>query len=179
MSHLAPYQSYNPVTNGGVTDEIDLFELFQSLWKEKVLIALITLVITVVALIYALASTSIYKTQAILVPPPVFSVQGYNEGRMEAFREVNIGGEKGFRGVAAKPFTADDVFKMFQRKLSSLHLRTAFFEEVYIPSLSVKEQQRSRDVLLNKFNKILTVKQGDAKNNPDLYEITGSSHLRV
>lgn len=58
-------QSYNSTT---YDDEIDLFELFQSLWREKVLIALVTAVITVVALLYALTATPIYQVQSIVKP---------------------------------------------------------------------------------------------------------------
>ena len=42
----------DPMTNQGapapMNDEIDLFELFESLWKEKVLIVAITAVITLI-----------------------------------------------------------------------------------------------------------------------------------
>ena len=44
-------------------DEIDLFELFQSIWQERILIVIITAVVTVLALIYALAATPIYQVQ--------------------------------------------------------------------------------------------------------------------
>lgn len=58
-----PNQSYNTID-----DEIDLFELFQSLWQEKVLIVIITAVVTAVALIYALAATPVYQVQSIVKP---------------------------------------------------------------------------------------------------------------
>ncbi|HHV03425.1 MAG TPA: chain-length determining protein [Bacteroidales bacterium] len=169
MNHPAPHQSYSSDPNA---DEIDLFELFQSLWQEKILIVLVTAVITAVALIYALTATPVYQTQATLVAPPAFAIQGYNEGRMEAFREVSESGDKGVRGLAAKPFTVDDIFKIYRSKLNSLQLRTAFFEEVYLPSLSAEEQQKNRDGLLKTFNKILSIKQGDAKTDPNLYQVT-------
>lgn len=49
-------------------DEIDLFELFQSIWQEKILIVIITAVITVLALIYALTATPVYQVQSIVKP---------------------------------------------------------------------------------------------------------------
>lgn len=58
-----PNQSYNTID-----DEIDLFELFQSLWQEKVLIVIITAVVTAVALIYALTATPVYQVQSIVKP---------------------------------------------------------------------------------------------------------------
>lgn len=152
--------------------EIDLFELFQSLWQEKVLIILITAAITALALAYALTATPIYQTQASLVPPPAYAVQGYNEGRMEAFREVRENRKEGSRENGTKEFTVDDIYKIYLKNLRSLQLRNAFFEEVYLPSLSAVKQDNSRDSLLRRFNTVLSVKQGDPKDNPSLYRVS-------
>jgi len=56
--------------------------------------------------------------------------------------------------------------------LNSLQLRNSFFEEVYLPSLSAEQQKNSRESLLKTFNKILSVKQGDPKTNPNLYQVS-------
>ena len=157
MNTPTPNQPYSPTHD----DEIDLFELFQSLWQEKILIVLVTAVVTVLALIYALTATPIYQTQATLVPPPAYAVQGYNEGRMEAFRNTGV-----------KELTANEVYSIFKTNLNSSQLRNAFFEEVYLPSLSAEQQKNSRESLLKTFNKILSVKQGDPKTNPNLYQVS-------
>lgn len=60
----APNQPHSAVYD----DEIDLFELFQSLWQEKVLIVLISAVVTVLALIYALTATPVYQVQSVVKP---------------------------------------------------------------------------------------------------------------
>lgn len=60
-----PHPSYNAAHDA---DEIDLFELAQSIWQEKILIVIITAVVTVLALIYALAATPIYQVQSIVKP---------------------------------------------------------------------------------------------------------------
>ena len=151
-------QAYNQAHGSG---DIDLFELFQSLWQEKVLIVLITAVITALAVIYALTATPIYQTQASLVPPPAYAIQGYNEGRMEAFRTVGV-----------KELSVDEVYKVFKTNLNSLQLRTVFFTDVYIPSLSTDEQKKSRDSLQRKFNRTLSVKQSDPNGNKDLYQVS-------
>ena len=168
MNTPTPNQPYSPTHD----DEIDLFELFQSLWQEKILIVLVTAVVTVLALIYALTATPIYQTQATLVPPPAYAVQGYNEGRMEAFRGVSEKGKDGASDNSAKAFTVDDIFKVYLSNLNSLQLRNSFFEEVYLPSLSAEQQKNSRESLLKTFNKILSVKQGDPKTNPNLYQVS-------
>ena len=153
-----PHTPYNTAPDA---DEIDLFELFQSIWQERVLVVIITAVITGLALIYALIATPIYQTQATLVPPPAYAVQGYNEGRMEAFRNTGV-----------KELTANEVYSIFKTNLNSSQLRNAFFEEVYLPSLSAEQQKNSRESLLKTFNRILSVKQGDAKTNPNLYLVS-------
>ena len=50
-------------------DEIDLFELIQSLWKEKVLIVAITAVITLIGGGVAFSLTPIYEASVKMLPP--------------------------------------------------------------------------------------------------------------
>lgn len=50
-------------------DEIDLFELIQSLWKEKVLIVVITAVITLIGGGVAFSLTPIYEASVKMLPP--------------------------------------------------------------------------------------------------------------
>lgn len=59
-------------------DEIDLFELFQSIWQERILIVIITAVVTALALIYALAATPIYQVQSIVKPAPIKDLDELN-----------------------------------------------------------------------------------------------------
>ena len=55
----------DPMTNQGapapMNDEIDLFELFESLWKEKVLIVTITFVTTLAGIGYAFSISPTYQ----------------------------------------------------------------------------------------------------------------------
>lgn len=60
------------------SDEIDLFELFQSLWQEKILIIVITGLVTVIALAYALTGTPIYQVQSIVKPAPTKDLDELN-----------------------------------------------------------------------------------------------------
>lgn len=159
MSSNTPSQ-HQPKTPA-YPDEIDLFELLQSLWQQKVLIVIITAAITALAVLYALTATPIYKSQASLVQPRAYAIQGYNEGRLEAFRSTGV-----------KELSVGDVYGVFKTNLNSLQLRTAFFEEVYVPSLSAEEQENSRESLLRQFNAILSVKQGDPKDNPNFYVVS-------
>lgn len=49
-------------------DEIDLFEIIGILWKRKKLIILITITITVLAIVYSLVATPVYKATAKIIP---------------------------------------------------------------------------------------------------------------
>ena len=60
----APYQN----------DEIDLFELFESLWKEKVLIVAITLVITFIGGGVAFSLPPTYQASVHMLPPSLSDV---------------------------------------------------------------------------------------------------------
>lgn len=66
MSQTTPVS--NQPYNSNNDDEIDLFELFQSIWQEKTLIVIITAIATALALIYALTATPVYQVQSIVKP---------------------------------------------------------------------------------------------------------------
>lgn len=75
-------------------DEIDLYELFQSIWQEKMLVALITAVVTVLALTYAVLATPVYQVQGIVRPATLKDLDElngtgiYNLSRTEALNMV-------------------------------------------------------------------------------------------
>lgn len=71
MSDLTPQAQFHD-------DEIDLFELAENLWKEKILIALVTAVVTFIALAYALLATPQYQTQSTVRPPALKSLVELN-----------------------------------------------------------------------------------------------------
>ena len=59
-------------------DEIDLFELFQSLWEQKILITVLTGLVTAMGILVALYMKSVYQTEASLIPPLAQDVQEFN-----------------------------------------------------------------------------------------------------
>ena len=60
-------------------DEIDLFELIQSLWKEKVLIVAITAVTTFIGIGYALSIPSTYEARVEILPPSISDITELNK----------------------------------------------------------------------------------------------------
>ena len=61
------------------TDEIDLVELFRALWRQKLLIIGITLIVMVIAAAYAFLATPYYETRTYLRPVPQSNLDQLNE----------------------------------------------------------------------------------------------------
>lgn len=61
------------------TDEIDLVELFRALWRQKLIIVGVTLIVTLVAAAYAWLATPYYETRTYLRPVPQSNLDQLNE----------------------------------------------------------------------------------------------------
>lgn len=137
--------------------EIDLAELFQHLWKEKGLIATVTVAVTILAASFAFLSTPTYQSSAKVLPPRLSDIAGYNLGRSEA---------------GLDEFQVKDVYAVFKRNLFSDSLKRELFREAYLPSLTEGGAGVAEDRLWQRFNEAMKVGAPDIKNNPDLFEIT-------
>ncbi|MFB0954463.1 MAG: Wzz/FepE/Etk N-terminal domain-containing protein, partial [Aeromonadaceae bacterium] len=69
-------QNFQPVPDGRLTaayprteDEIDLIELFQTIWSQKAKIALVTLVTTLAAGVYAFTAEEVWTSKAVFDQP--------------------------------------------------------------------------------------------------------------
>lgn len=146
----------NQPLNLTASDEIDLVELFQSLWAQKWPILACTALITACAAAFVVLSTPIYRAQAGVLPPRLSDIADYNLGRSEA---------------ALAEFKVQDVYAVFKRNLLSDALKRKLFLEAYLPSLAERQAEEARDKLWERFNNALSVKAVDVKNNPDFYQI--------
>jgi len=139
-------------------DEIDLVELFQSLWAQKWLILLVTLLFAVAAASYAFLSKPVYEVSATVLPPSLSDIAGFNLGRTGE----NNGG--------LEPFLVDDVYAVFTRNLQSDRSLRKFFKEFYLTSLDDNERLGSQYNIYREFKDKFSVKAVD-KNQPDRYSI--------
>lgn len=144
-----------------VADEIDLVELFQSLWQQKLLIIASTVVVTVAAVALALLSTPAYETKAGVLPPRLSDIASYNLGRSEA---------------DLSRFKVSDVYAIFKNNLLSTSLKRSFFREAYLSSLTAEQSAGAQDQLWASFNSAIAVRAPDVKLNPDFYEVTVTHH---
>jgi chain length determinant protein (polysaccharide antigen chain regulator) len=144
-----------PATTQG-SDEINLFELIESLWAQKLLIICVALVATLAAAAYVYFSKPIYEARIYLQPPTLNGIADFNYGRT--------------KDAGLIPFTIKDVYEVFTRHLQSESLRRTFFNEVYLPSLPAAERSGSQDVLYANFLKVLTIGPPN-KEQPDRYSV--------
>ncbi|MBD3755177.1 MAG: LPS O-antigen chain length determinant protein WzzB [Gammaproteobacteria bacterium] len=121
-------------------DEIDLLELWNSLWEQKWLIAGITAFISAGGLAYALLATPTYKAESYFLPPLQQDVEALNM-------------------QGAKNITVAAVYQAFLQNLQSRALRREFYQANQIESvLSNGESVARPEVLFEKeFNKRLVL----------------------
>lgn len=138
------------------SDEIDLLELFQAIWSQKLLIVLVTLVATATAGFYVFLSKPVYEVKVSLLPPRLSDISDFNSGRVEASLSV---------------FTVDEVYKIFTNNLTSESQRRKFFNDVFLPSLAQESRESTaQDKLWKLFNVGLIIKAPN-KQQPELFEV--------
>lgn len=137
-------------------DEIDLFELVAALWAQKFLIIGIALIAGACAAAFAFLSKPVYEARVYLEPPTLNGIADFNYGRT--------------RDADLTPYTISDVYSVFTRNLQGESLRRAFFNEVYLPSLSDSERAGSQDALYSDYLNSLTI-GGPTKDQPDRYSV--------
>ncbi len=154
-------------------DEIDLRELFATIWKNKFTIMAIALIITSMAVLYALYKPNVYTSQSILVPKDQGGKPSLGGGAaaLAAMAGINIGGSGGGIDVANmfKNLLGDYAFnkpiikkyhldQMLSEKSIEPHLVFAANQktvyEFFKSSKKIKQQQQYDEILFNTFKKL-------------------------
>ena len=138
-------------------EEIDLFDLAADLWRQKWLITACAGVFAVVALVYVMIATPVYRASARVMPPSVSDVVPFNLGRLQA----------GLTGL-----DVDSAYALFQRNLTSQSTRRWFLETHYLPYMREQGVTFTRETLIQQMAEVLVVRRPDERNNPSIYEIT-------
>jgi len=125
------------------SEEVDLLEFLEGVWRQKLLIVLVTLVVTAVALAYALLAKPVYEAKVFLTAPASSDIADLNYGRTNQ--------------TGLEPFTSRKVFDIFIEHLNGETLRRQFFKEVYVPS--VVAGQGAKSALYTAFNASFDVVQ--------------------
>ncbi|ORT71894.1 LPS O-antigen chain length determinant protein WzzB [Pseudomonas mosselii] len=140
-------------------DEIDLIELVQGIWRQRLWVALVALSVIGLGLVYALLSPSVYEARLYIRAPTQNEIAQLNFGRGE--------------GTGLAPLSAKDVYSIYLRSLQSEAVRDNFFRSVFLPMLTQDERRGSRDALFARFNGMLSVAQA-SRDVPDRYVISAS-----
>ncbi|CAE6910834.1 regulator of length of O-antigen component of lipopolysaccharide chains [Pseudomonas marincola] len=107
-------------------DEVNLVELYRSLWRQRILIILIVGSIVCVGIAYILFSTKIYEAEYVVQPPFQGDIASLNYGR---------GGDSGLSMI-----TVDQVYDVYVKKLKSDNLRRDAFEKIFKKSSADKKE---------------------------------------
>ena len=138
-------------------DEIDLVELFQSLFKQKYLILAVAGLVTLMAAAYAFLATPHYQVQSVLRP-------------------VDRGSLDELNGTGVYELTPAEALKRIGAGLSSYENRLAFFREHQALFSGLIEPGRSLEQTFEEFNRTsFTMLQVDPKKASGQSEFVGLS----
>jgi len=139
--------------------EIDLFELVQAVWRQKLWVVIVAVPFLLVGLAYAVLAPKVYQAKLYIQAPSQDEITQLNYGR---------GADSGL-----STYTVKDVYGVYLEALNSQGVRNKFFRTVYEPALPEGERGGSRDVLYSQFISKLTVERVD-KDHPTRYVVTAN-----
>lgn len=138
----------SPRNNRNVTyeDEIDLRELFLTLWNAKWLIAVITSLFTVASVVYALSSTEIYRAEALLAP----AAQQESSGGAISNLAGQFGGLASLAGINLSGGSAVDKTTLALETIKSRQFLASFIERhnVLVPLFAANSWNGAPDGLV-------------------------------
>ncbi|MBI6853123.1 LPS O-antigen chain length determinant protein WzzB [Pseudomonas cichorii] len=122
-------------------DEVDFFELMREIWQQKLLVGIVSALLTGLAIIYVFLVTPVYEAKLFIQSPSQNDIAPLNYGR----------------GSELPVLSASDIYTVFSRTLVSESARREFFNTTFLPQLSEKEREGSRNELYSAFNRLLSV----------------------
>lgn len=147
----------DPTQRSFYDDEIDLVELFQSLFKQKYLILAVAGVVTLVAVAYAFLATPYYRVQSVVRP-------------------VDRGSLDELNGTGVYELTPTEALNLVGAGLSSYENRLAFFRDNQELFTGLIEPDRSLEQIFEEFNSsAFTMLQVDPKKASGQSEFVGLS----
>lgn len=116
-----------PVIHQTTSDEIDLAELFHSLWEQKLLITLVTLLVGILAAAYAFLATPEYQVQSVLRPALVKDLDALN--RTDVYK---LTPRQAMQRVGA-------ALESYDRRLEFFRANQGLFEALRQPNRSLEQ----------------------------------------
>lgn len=135
-------------------DVIDLKVLACVLWRQRFVIVVVAVVITILTALFTFLKTPTFEAKVSVIPPTENDIANYNYGRTVE-NELS-------------PYTVKEVFSVFTRNLMAESLRREFFNSYYLPQLTESERKGSQDDLYAEFSRSLIISLV-SKESPDRY----------
>lgn len=147
-------------------DEIDLFELIETLWKEKVLIILFTVVTALGGAGYAFMATPTYEAEVRLLPPSSKDVAELNK-----LSGAPYVANANANANANASFSPSTVFERFVQNLESSSLRKEFLMKSEVSSFYNPDGQSISRVWKG-FSESLVVSKPGKNSNATTLKVT-------
>lgn len=148
-------------------DEIDLIELFRTLWKQKAKIALVTAATTLAAGIYAFTAEEVWTSKAVFDAPKLEEIDSYYEFTQQLRRTLQ---KPTIGAITLIPDQiTKEVFTEFQKQTNSIDLRHEFWSQSdYYQNLvkdikSEKDKEKKLDDLIEKNIAIVPIDEQKVK----------------
>lgn len=136
-------------------DEIDLIELFRSLWQQKVVVVATTLLVGIVAAIYAWGAKPYYQTQSVLKPATI--------------KDLGL-----LNGTGVYTLDGKTALKRIERALNSYAVRFQFFQENPALFESLALAGMSLEQSFDRFNEeAFSLAYPDIKRDPNAATFVG------
>ncbi|WP_286914060.1 MULTISPECIES: LPS O-antigen chain length determinant protein WzzB [unclassified Pseudomonas] len=124
-------------------DEVDLIEFIRGVWGQKILIAAVALVVTVLAAVYVSVAKPVYEAQVGVVSPMNSEIAELNYGRT--------------RASELESYSVNQVYDVFLQHLRGEELRRNFFEEVVRPTLHATDDPSTLAQLYRAFDSSIDI----------------------
>lgn len=116
-----------PVIHQNTSDEIDLVALFHSLWEQKLLITLMTLLVGMLAAAYAFLATPEYQVQSVLRPALIKDLDALNRTSV-----YELTPDQAMQRVGA-------ALESYDRRLEFFRANQGLFEALRQPNRSLEQ----------------------------------------
>ncbi len=133
-------------------DTINLYELWITLWNKKWLVIAVTVIAALGSVVYALQQPSIYKAEALLLPPKAKDIQSLTAKGVQEEQDEEQDGKQGMTSTSR-------AFAAFKNNLSSRSLQKKFIDEQGLMDiLAPGRTPETRDIeILESFAKMIKI----------------------
>ncbi|ULH06469.1 LPS O-antigen chain length determinant protein WzzB [Alcaligenes faecalis] len=171
---MAVGRAQHASTSKAYSDEIDLRDLALQLWASRGLIAFAALAVMLCAIVYAFfLAEEVYETRVILLPPKSQHLAAYNLAYQATSGDVELSAgrrhdmARSSNENAIPGVSVETAYAAFQRHLSSMQLREAFFNTHFAADAGNQPASKERYQLWRSMQEAIRIElPGTVKGSP-------------